>query len=223
MTRALEIITDALTFGLNRLSPGETLDADTANVCLSALNSIVDEFNGLEAFLFREQLIQSTPITGTVAALGVAWPTVSPGTKILSATVQYSVGLDYPMEALTMDQYSAIPLKSVAVFPRYYAHDGYANVYLYPAAAGQTVTLRVHQYFTNFADLSTDYGMPAGYRSAFADLLAKKMAKVLVGGTSPEVEAAAAAAKRRLAAEASNPAIINGRHPAGNILTGWYV
>ncbi len=223
MTKAIEIITDAMTFGLNRLSPGETLDADTANVCLQALNSIIDEINGLESFLYREQLVQSAPITGTVASLGVAWPSISPGSKILSATVQYQVGLDYPMESLTMDQYSAIPLKSTSVFPRYYAHDGYANVFLYPAAAGQTVTLRVHQYFSQFADYSTDYGMPAGFRSAFADLLTKKMAKVLLGATTPEIEVAAAAANRRLSSQTVSPAIINGRRPAGNILTGWFV
>lgn len=223
MTKAVEIITDAMSFGLNRLSPGETLDADTANTCLQALNSIIDEINGLESFLFKEQLIQSTPITGTVASLGVAWPTVAPGSKILSATVQYQVGLDYPLESLTMDQYSVIPLKNVSVFPRYYAYDGYSNLFLYPAAAGQTITLRVHQFFSQFADLATDYGMPAGFRSAFSDLLAKKMAKVLLGATTPEIEMAAASAKRRLAAQTVNPAIINGRRPAGNILTGWYV
>jgi hypothetical protein len=223
MTKAIDIITDAMSFGLNRLSPGETLDADTANVCLQALNSIVDEINGLESFLFKEQLIQSIPITGTVASLGVAWPTVTPGSKILSATVQYQVGLDYPLESLTMDQYSVIPLKSVSVFPRYYAYDGYSNLFLYPAAAGQTITLRVHQFFSQFADLATDYGMPAGFRSAFCDLLTKKMAKVLIGSTTPDIEAAASAAKRRLAAQTVSPAIINGRRPAGNILTGWFV
>jgi hypothetical protein len=223
MTKAIDIITDAMSFGLNRLSPGETLDADTANVCLQALNSIVDEINGLESFLFKEQLIQSIPITGTVASLGVAWPTVTPGSKILSATVQYQVGLDYPLESLTMDQYSVIPLKNVSVFPRYYAYDGYSNLFLYPAAAGQTITLRVHQFFSQFADLLTDYGMPAGFRSAFADLLAKKMAKVLLGSTTPDIEIAAAAAKRRVAAQTVSPAIINGRRPAGNILSGWYV
>lgn len=45
MTTARQIITDALTFHLNRLSPGETLESDTANVCLSALNAFVDEWN----------------------------------------------------------------------------------------------------------------------------------------------------------------------------------
>ena len=46
MTKAREIIGDALTFRLNKLSPGETLDQDTARVCLDALNSVVDEING---------------------------------------------------------------------------------------------------------------------------------------------------------------------------------
>lgn len=45
MTTARQIITDALTFHLNRLSPGETLEADTAAVCMSALNAFVDDWN----------------------------------------------------------------------------------------------------------------------------------------------------------------------------------
>lgn len=45
MTTARQIITDALTFHLNRLSPGETLEADTADVCLSALNAFIDDWN----------------------------------------------------------------------------------------------------------------------------------------------------------------------------------
>jgi hypothetical protein len=45
MTTARQIITDALTFHLNRLSPGETLEADTAAVCLSAINAFVDDWN----------------------------------------------------------------------------------------------------------------------------------------------------------------------------------
>lgn len=223
MTKAREIINDAMTFGLNRLSPGETLDNDTANTCLQALNNIVDEFNGLASYLFQERLIQSSAITGISAQLGTAWPTIAPGTKILSATVQYQVGLDYPIELISMEQYSVIPLKSTSVFPRYLAHDGYATVYLYPAAAGQTITLRVKQTFTDFADLDTDYGMPKGFRSAFAALLAEKMADVLIGSVTPKIMSNASAARFRLRAQTADPAIIDGNRPAGNILTGWYV
>jgi hypothetical protein len=45
MTTARQIIGDALTFHLNRLSPGETLPADTADLCLGALNSVIDDWN----------------------------------------------------------------------------------------------------------------------------------------------------------------------------------
>ena len=63
MPNARSIINGALTFGLNRLSPGETLNPDDAAVCLNALNHIADELNGSKAFLFREILTQSSAIT----------------------------------------------------------------------------------------------------------------------------------------------------------------
>ena len=48
MPTARAIIRNALTFGLNRLSPGEQEDADLFGRCLDALGSIVDEITGTE-------------------------------------------------------------------------------------------------------------------------------------------------------------------------------
>ena len=76
-TTARSIIEGALSFGLNRLSPGETLDADTANTCLTALNMICDEFNGSGGFLFRDLMTQSTAISAASAGVGrqqLDWP-----------------------------------------------------------------------------------------------------------------------------------------------------
>jgi len=221
MTTARAIVTGALTFGLNRLSPGETLDADVGAVCLEALNHIADELNGSKAFLFREVLTQSSAITGASAALGVAWPTLTPGDQIESATVQYSAGLDFPLDPLTMAQYSVIAIKATASLPRYYAHDGLATVYFYPACAGQTVTLRTRQVVSDFADLDTDYSMPKGYKAALSALLAEKMAPTMLGGIPGPVAAAAQKARNQLAQQSVNPAIIGGNTTRGNILTGW--
>lgn len=221
MPKARDIIQTALTVHLNKLAAGETLDNDTANLCLGGLNDVVDEFNGGKSLLFREILTTSAPITGASAQLGVAWPTLAPGDEILGATVQYSAGLDVPLDALTVGEYANIAIKSVAAIPRVYAYDGDATVYLYPAAAGQTVTLRTRQVVQEFADLDTEYTMPKGYRSALAALLAERMANSLVGGIKADVARAAKAARLRLQAQSANPAIIDGGQALGNILAGW--
>ena len=221
MTTARQIIQGALTFHLNRLSPGETLNDDDASVCLTALNHLADEWNGVKSFLFREILTPGIAITGTSGTLGATWTGLAPGDEILSATVQYSGGMDLPLEPITLEQYSAIPLKSTASIPRQYAHDGLATVYFWPACAGQTVTLRTRQVIADFADLDADYVMPKGYKSALSACLAAAVGGVMVGNVPPAVYAAARAARSRIQMQAVNPGIIGGVNRRGNILAGW--
>lgn len=219
MTTARDIIRDCLTFGLNRLSPGEAEDADTFNTCLSALNSLADEMNGGKSFLFREILTASSAISTANPALGTAWTGLVAGAEILGASVATS-STDVPLWPMTMAQYQAIPVKTQTGVPTYYTHDGQATVYLYPVPTSSVVTLRTKQVVSDFADLSTDYTMPKGYRSALAAMLAKMIAPALVGQLSREVVAADRAARARLAGQAMNPAVL-GVHGLGyNILTG---
>jgi len=219
VTKARAIIRSALTFGLNRLSPGEQEDPDLFGRCLDALGSIVDEMNG-GGMLWREVLTTSTPISGASAQLGVAWPGLASGSVILGATVQQGLGQDMPLDPITMGQYANIMDKASASLPCVFAHDGAATVYLHPAAAGQTITLRTKQAVQNFADLDTDYSMPAGYSSAFEALLAEKMADTLTGGISPKVARDAGRARLRLATKTISPAMLGGGR-SGDILTGW--
>ena len=78
MTTARQIISGALSFHLNRLSPGETLDADLATLCIDALNDIADEWSGSNHFLWREALY-SAVVTGQTATIGVDYTSISPG------------------------------------------------------------------------------------------------------------------------------------------------
>jgi hypothetical protein len=220
VTTARTIIRNALTFGLNRLSPGEQEDPDLFGRCLDALGSIVDEMNGGGGMLWREVLTTSAPISGASAQLGVAWPGLASGSIILGATVQQGLGQDMPLDPITMGQYANIMDKASASLPCVFAHDGAETIYLHPAAAGQTITLRTKQAAQNFADLNTEYSMPAGYSSAFEALLAEKMADTLTGGISPKVARDAGRARLRLAAKTINPAMLGGGR-SGDILTGW--
>jgi hypothetical protein len=224
VTTARSIIRGALTFYLNRLSPGEADDADTFNVCLDALNDVADEWNGTKSFLFREILSASaTGITGASGTLGVDWPDLVPGDRIEGATYSYQAGVDYPIDAISMAQYANVAIKATASLPRVYAHDGSATVYFYPAASGQTITLRTRQVVSNFADLDTDYVLPKGYKASLSACLAEKMAPTMVGTIPASVAQAATRARNRINGQAINPAILSLAGPSvpGNILSGW--
>src|SRR6185503_13731839 len=221
MTTARTIVGGALTFWLNRLSPGETLDADLGALCLSALNDVVDEIDGVESLLFQEILTPGV-CNGTSGTLGVTWAGISTGNDILGATVSYQAGMDLPLDPLTMEQYQAISQKATASIPQFYCHDGATTVYLWPAAAGQTITLLTHAQVSNFADLDTNYSMPSGFQSGLSAMLAERLASTLNPGALPKVEMAARAARNRLAAQTSSPAMIDSaKRRSGNILTGW--
>ncbi len=225
MAKGRDIIRGALTFRLNKLSPGEAEDADLFTRCLDALNDVVDEIDGVKAQLFREILTAGT-VSGSSGTIGSTWAGLNPGCDILGATAQYPGGTDYPMDALTMAQYADIPLKTTVGLPKLYAHDGYATVYFYPVPSGQTVTLRTRADFADFADLDTDYGMPKGYKSAFSALLAERMAPTLIGGITPAIALEAQRARTRMRSIAVDPKIIDtsaatSNRTAGNILSGW--
>jgi hypothetical protein len=220
MTTARDIVSDTLRFGLNRLSPGETLDPDVAAYALAGLNQVVDELNGVKSVLFRE-ILTSAAVTGMTATLGATWPTLAPGDEILGASISYGEGLDTPIALITMATYQAIPQKATGGLPMWLAQDGGPTVYLWPAASGQTITLRTKQAFEDFADLDTDYSMPKGYKSAFSALLTEKLGLGLVGGLTPAMVRAANMARTRIACQTVNPAIARAGVRRGNILAGW--
>ena len=209
MTTARDIIRGALSFHLNRLSPGEAEDADLFDRCRLALNFIADEFNGSKGYLWREILTVSGSITGTYGTLGTDWSGIASGDEILGATVRYSSTLDVPMHPITMQQYADIAVKSTSSYPEFYAHDGAARVYLYPAASAHVITLRTKQVLSDFADLDTDYEMPKGTKADLAALLAEKMAPSLLGSLPPAIGKAASAARSHLLARGLTPAILD--------------
>lgn len=221
MTTARQIIDDSLSFGLNRLGPGESASTAEDTFALRALNSIVDEFNGAKSMLHRTILSSSSSISTVSAVLGTAWSGLAPGDKILGATY-VSNDEDMPMWELTMEQYHAIPDKAETGEPQFWAHDGLATVYFSPVPTGHVIKLRTKQVFTDFADTTTDYSMPKGYRSAFAALLTEKLAGNM-GGLTPAIARAATAARMRLLAQTVNPAIVNATNGGGksDIIRGW--
>lgn len=222
MTTARRIITTALTVHLNRLTPGETLDADVGAFCLDALNDVGDEWSGSGTFLWKETTFASSALTGASVEVTTAWPTMNIGADILGATYNNGYG-DFQIAPATMQEYhELVRVKSISSgVPRMWAFDGQTTMYFYPALASIAVTLRAKVGVSTFADLDTDYLMPKGYKSGFAAVVAERVAGALVGGVSPQVAKASNMAKKNLGARAMVPAIINGGATPGNILTGW--
>jgi len=222
MTTARDILEDALTFSLNRLSPGESADADTLAVGLRALNHIADEWNGIKSFLFQAILSQSvTAVSTATGTLGTTWTAVAPGDEILGATYVLD-GLDFPLSRLTMQQYQdRVANKAEVNEPEFWAHDGLATVYFYPVPNSKFITLRTKAAVATFADVDTDYAMPAGYKSALAACVAEALAFTMLGGIPQHLSIKASSARNRIAAQASDPAIIGGPPRRNSIIQGY--
>ena len=75
--KSLDIIQDAYE-RLNRLSPGEVLDPDTAAFGLRRLNLMVDELSAIQQFLFQD-VILSAPQTGSITLAQGPWAAIASG------------------------------------------------------------------------------------------------------------------------------------------------
>lgn len=208
--------------GMNKLSPGESLNADLAAMCLRRLNAIADDWStGRE--MPPQDLIVSGAVTGTSLTLGAgSFAAISPGDEVMSAQAD-----GYRMDPITMAQYNNIITKTQTGRPDFFAPDGLSTVYLYPAPTGNTINLLVRKAFTQFVDLDTNYTMPSGYQGAFAASLAVALAPALLGGIPPDLLRAERKAMFNVQGANVRPAILNNdplrplNRPSGNILQGW--
>lgn len=215
--RALDVITDAYE-RLNKLSPGETLNADDSARGLRRLNLLVDEWSAKRQFLYKS-VLTSAAQTGNITLAAGSWATIPAGTEILGVTVD-----EEPISKLTMLQYSGLYDPTETGSPVAWAYDGMTNIYLYPVASGQTVQLLTAVTATTFADLTTTYTVPPGYENALGASLAVRLAPSTIGRVTPELLRAEKAALMGIMGW--EPAIVDyGSYqesaPSGNILNGW--
>jgi hypothetical protein len=218
--RALDIIQSAFERS-NRLSPGETLNADDAAFGFRRLNELADELAPQNLYLYRD-IFTSAAVTGATITLGVgAWSAIAPGEAIVSAEASA-----YPMDPITPAQYGAIYDNTIAGIPRVYCPDGLSTVFLYPVPTNVIVKLHTRTGVQTFADQTTPYTLPQGWMAALSAALAVRMAPTLLGSVPDYL--ARAEAKCMGAVDVSAPKILDvrtytrRRAEAGSILTGNY-
>jgi len=217
MFTALDVIVDAFE-RCNRLSPGETLDADDSARGFRRLNLLVDEMGAKAGMLFRE-LLTSAAQTGHITLGAGAWAAIPAGDQIVSAAVD-----GVPMEPLTMAQYNGLRDQAATGITRFYIPDGLATVFLYPVPTGQTIRLQTRAGVQAFADLNTTtYTAPPGVQSALGAALAVRIAPTVLGGVPDHL--LRSEARCMAAIDKPEPAVVDARtfRTGGapfNILTG---
>lgn len=156
------------------LAPGETLAAQEATDGLSALNRMLSSWSveGLLIFATTEESpLTLTPGVASVT-LGATGDITTRPIKIEKALIRDG-STDYsPMRMLNVDEYAAIPDKSVqSTFPySFYDDGGYPlrtiKLYPVPSSANQLV-LFTSGPLTAIANLDTVLSFPPGYERAF--------------------------------------------------------
>lgn len=216
--RAIDVIQDAYE-RLNRLSPGETLNADDAAFGFRRLNLLVDGWSARQEFLYQSVLTSAVQ-TGNITLAAGSWATIPVGTDILSIKVD---GVD--ISKLTMQQYSGLYSPTTTGSPVLWAFDGLATVYLNPVPTGQTIQILTRTGVATFADQTTTYTATQGYQDALGAALAVRLAPTVLGKLPGELVRAERSAM--LGVMSYTPAVLdvygytNNLREAGTIANGY--
>lgn len=172
--KAIDIIQDAFE-RCNRLSPGETLNADDVALGMRRLNLLVDELAGQSIHLYLSTLT-SAPQSGPITLGSGSWAAIAPGESIVSATADNLL-----LARITMQQYNELYTPNTTGTPTVWAQDGLNTVYLWPVPTGQTIKLQTRGGVATFVDETTDYVAPPGVKSALGAALAVRIAPNVLG------------------------------------------
>ncbi len=178
--KAIDIIRDAFE-RCNRLSPGETLNADDTAFGLRRLNLLVDEMAGQKLYLYQTTRTSNAQSGHITLGTGV-WAAIPAGEEVISATANNLV-----LSPITMQQFNELYQPTVTGTPSVWAQDGLSTVYLWPVPNGQTIKLQTRGGVATFVDESTDYTAPAGYKSAMGAALAVRIAPSVIGKVPPNL------------------------------------
>ncbi len=203
MTTATEIIRAALG-NLGIVAPGEAVKANDAEDCLAMLNDILDGWKVERLYAYCTQAI--TYITpGETQTL-----TIGDGGQIniperperFEAGCFYRLsGIDYPLTSVNEAEYNAVPVKDVTALGEvcfwYEPTLPLGSIKFYPRLVSNAqISLIAQQRMSAFADLTTDYTLPAGAKRALIFTLTEEAAPRYEREIPPTVAKNAANARR---------------------------
>lgn len=206
MTTALEIITGALE-EIGVAEVGQAVEAEDAALCLRALNTLADAHLTEPLYAYATTTVSASLPAGTMSrTIGASQQFNCSRPVRLEPGCFVSVGgVDYPLSIIGEAEYNGISQKNIAgPWPSVVMYDAGSptgNVYFWPTGAC-TVNLMVQTQASQFADMSTDYTLPPGYKRLFKFCLAEEVASTY----QRQVSALTArnAAQARLAVKRAN-------------------
>lgn len=183
MTTARDIIESALR-KIQVLGRGQSLDADSAQNGLDALNQMIDSWS-IESggsIVFTETR-ESFPLTASQASYTIGsggdFDTVKPY-EILAMFVRVGE-TDYSLQSMDAKQYADISDKDLkSDYADYYYFDNnypLSTITLYPVpSTGQTLHIYSLKALSNLTGLTTELAFPKGYERALIHNLAVELA-----------------------------------------------
>lgn len=179
MANARSIINQALR-KIQVLGRGQTLPSDEATSALEALNGLLGSWSAEGATIYNSarEIFSLTGLQSYSIGVGGDFNTAKP-IKIDAAFITLG-GTDYQLTQVNAGQYAGIAAKYVSGTPEvfYFENDEpLGRIFLYPVGlAGYSLTLWSNKAITSFADLTTNYDLPAGFEDALVWNLAVRMA-----------------------------------------------
>jgi len=207
---ATVIVKDVISASLrliNCLSVGDTLDADTANNALYALNDMIDGWNlePLMIWTIDQQTFNLTPGKRDYqlgpTAVSPDWTATRP--VIVNGVNVTIAGMDYQLDELGDDEWEAIGLKGLgsSIPTSFHNHGDWPNtvIAIWPVpGAAYPVTLYVEQNIPSFATINDTVSLPPGYAEAIRYGLAERLAIELQRPLDPVITEAATAMKAKI-------------------------
>lgn len=182
MTTATDFIRGALS-QLGVLALGEQPDGDVAVDCLQIINNLVDSWNTDNLYILTRQdhTLAVSPGTASVTIGPSMQINVSRPVALEPRAFFRFTNLDFDMEQIDLPTFNEITIKSLSTtYPSYYYYDANfptGTIYFWPVPIQSCVLhLPLMQQLSEFADLTTDYNFPPGYRRFITLALAVELA-----------------------------------------------
>lgn len=190
----LDLITEALAL-MGEYSPGEPLDAASAQSLLFTLNGAIDGLGGEPLAIYSNSVLNFATIAGKQTySLGLDpsndWDTQAAAPSLITRVGMMANALELPIEIVSAEEWARYGLKTMqstissAVWIQYGPAANVLNFWPVPSVAFQ-VNLYIAQQIPKFVATTDSVSLPPGYQEFLTyDLVIKSAAKF--GASIPE-------------------------------------